>query len=140
MTGSPTITPSKPHGAQGAALAQGNPKHKSRLDGEWLDGEQPRGAGLGGGGGSESHWIPEPPCPGLLLSMGSRKGRILSLCPTQVRPHLQSWLQQQKDVEQTPRCSKSWSPSGARLGELGVFTWRREGSRQTLEPPPCPLS
>ncbi|TRZ18622.1 hypothetical protein HGM15179_008473 [Zosterops borbonicus] len=24
--------------------------------------------------------------------------------------------------------------SGARLGELGVFTWRREGSRETSEP------
>ena len=28
--------------------------------------------------------------------------------------------------------------SGARLGELGVFTWRREGSRETLEPLPVP--
>ncbi|RMB95469.1 hypothetical protein DUI87_28092 [Hirundo rustica rustica] len=42
-------------------------------------------------------------------------------------------------VQRRPRSfSEGWSPSGARLGELGLLTWRGEGSRVISEPLPVP--
>ncbi|RMC18847.1 hypothetical protein DUI87_04743 [Hirundo rustica rustica] len=36
--------------------------------------------------------------------------------------------------EEAMELLEGWSPSGARLGELGIFPWRREGSRESSEP------
>lgn len=68
----------------------------------------------------------------------------LSLCFTQVRPHLQNCLRRR-----TWSCwdeSKGGHTDALRAGapplwrqrerELGVFTWRRKGSRETLQPFP----
>ena len=40
--------------------------------------------------------------------------------------------------EEAMELLQGWSPSGARLGELGMFTWRREGSKESSEPLPGP--
>ncbi|XP_051629787.1 translation initiation factor IF-2-like [Manacus candei] len=82
--------------------------------------------------------------------VGSRAGGICPSAPSAETP-LQSCLQPwataaqgrgaaAESPEEAPEMLPGLEPlcSGARLGELGVLSWGREGSRETLEPLPEP--